>query len=501
MKYLLENEQAKNIDNFAINNFAIPSIVLMENAARSAAEFIITKIGKNDKILILCGIGNNGGDGLALARHLYNFKFINIDIYIVGNLSKITKDNQTNLDILKKIGLVINYIDDNTESINFEIGYNVIIDALLGIGAKNELKGIFATILNDINKISAIKFAIDVPTGVDSNTGKADENAFIADHTVTMFSPKLGLYINQGKNKSGEIIDAYLGVSDSLLKDFSNNYTIEISDLKNLLPSRKSDSSKFDYGRILIIAGSEKYSGAAALSSNASIKAGNGLVELLSTHFHSSLLPEIIQLKAKSNPVGSISYENINFINEIIEKYDVIVIGPGLSNDEETIKLVKEIVYNNQQKKIILDADGLKALTLNKKLSKNIIITPHIYEFINTFKLNKEEVLINPYYFAKKIAKEYDCNILLKNVPSIITNGEESYFNVRGNNGMSTAGSGDVLTGIISYYTALLDNMLLAGAIGAFIHSYSGDIYAHKFNKESLTASELINQLKEIKIE
>lgn len=501
MKYLLENEQAKKIDEFAIKILGIPSIVLMENAARSCAEFIIKKINQNDKILVLCGIGNNGGDGFAIARHLYNFDFSNIEIYIIGNLSKQTVDNQINLNILNKLNLSINYINEEKDIEDIKNNYNVIIDAILGIGAKNELKGLFSTLLKKINGFTGIKFAIDLPTGVDANTGFSDVSSFKAEYTLTMFSSKLGLFINDGKMYAGKVIEAYLGVSKVFMKEFSKNYILEMDDLKKLIPKRKSNCSKFDFGRILIIAGSEKYSGAAALTANACIKAGAGLVELFSNNFHASLLPEIIQLKGKSNSSGSLSYDNFAFLKEILHKYDVIAIGPGLSNSEDSIKLAQEIIYNNLDKKIIIDADGLKAITYNSKLSQNILITPHIYEFINTFQLDKIEVFKNPYHYTKKIAQDYNCNVLLKGTPSIITNGEESYFNIYGNSGMSTAGSGDVLTGIISYYATQLDDQLLAGAIGAFIHSTAGDFYAFKYNMESLTASEIINSLKDIKIE
>lgn len=500
MKYLLEKDKAKKIDEFAIKVLGIPSIVLMENAARSAAEIIKSISKPHYKTLVLCGVGNNGGDGLAIARHLYNFEYTNIEILMIGNLTKQTPDNKTNFEILKKMEIPIRIISEEIKIEELNYDYDLIIDAILGIGAKSELQGTISSLLNKINLKKGLKIAIDLPTGVDSDTGFSDQNTFRADYTVTMFSPKLGLFINEGKMKAGKVFNADLGVSKKFLKDFSNDYILEFEDLKQLIPSRKSESSKFDYGRILIIAGSDKYSGAAALTANACIKAGAGLVELFSNNFHSALLPEVIQIKGKSNQSGGIAFENLNSLNKVNDKYDLLALGPGLGRDQETIQLINDIIYNNLNKRIVIDADGLKGITLNKRLSSNVILTPHIFEFINIFKLNKDDVLKNPYFYAKEIAKEYNCIVLLKGTPTIITDGENSYFNNIGNSGMATAGSGDVLTGIISYYATQINNILLASAIGAFIHSYSGDIYKERFNVTSLTASELINMLKEIKI-
>lgn len=501
MQYLIDSEQAKLIDDYAINNLNIPSIILMENAARSAADIIAMYISKTSKILVLCGLGNNGGDGHAIARHLYNNSYCNIEIIVVGDIKKATIDNNINHRINKSMCLTINYINSKDDLNKLDNKYDVVIDALVGIGGNHILKGILPQLIAIINRFEAIKFAIDISTGLNCNNGYSDVNSFVANHTITMFSPKIGLYINEGPKISGIIHNAYLGVSNQIIKTYSNNYILEESDIQVLKPKRKKVSSKFDFGRILIIGGSDKYSGAAALTSNACIKSGVGLVELFSTKFHTALLPEIIQIRALSNSSGNLAYNNIDFLNTIISNYNVLVIGPGLSNDNESISLVKELIYNNLNKKIIIDADGLRAIELGRKLSKNIIITPHIFEFINTFQLNKNDVLSNPYHFAKLISIEYECIVLLKYIPTIITNGSESYYNIGGNNGMSTAGAGDVLSGIIAYFAAHYDSLLLAGSMGALIHSLVGDIYASRYNVESLTASDLINHLKDVDFE
>ncbi|HRP01832.1 MAG TPA: NAD(P)H-hydrate dehydratase [Candidatus Kapabacteria bacterium] len=498
MIILLNSEQSKKIDSFATNKIGIPSILLMENAAISASNFIMQNIKQNHKILLLCGKGNNGGDGLAIARHLINHSYSNISIYIVGNSKDLSSDCSINFKILQNMNINIGTIDSTEDIESIGSYYDVVIDSILGVGLNGKLKEPISQLIAKINQFNAKKFAIDVPTGLDSDLGKADINTFKADFTLTMYSHKVGLYINHGRMYSGQIVTAYLGISERYLAGLSTEYILEDKDIKELAPKRKNNSSKFDYGRILIIAGSEKYSGAAALASNACISSGAGLVELFSSYFHPTLLAEIIQHKAIATKDGNISYSNLEYLRSIIEKYDVINIGPGLSDETETIELIKYIIYQYPHKKIIIDADGLKAIELGRKLHKNIVITPHIYEFINTFHLNKDEVIDNPHLFAKNIAREYNCVVLLKYYPTIITDGESSYYNINGNNGMATAGMGDVLTGIIAYYLSQFEDNLLATSFGAYIHSVCGDLYIKKYNKVSLTASKLIKHLREI---
>ncbi len=499
MTYLLTTEQSKLIDDFAINELGLPSIILMEDAARSCAEIIKSKIRHSDKIAIICGVGNNGGDGFAVARHLSNFGFFNIQIFIIGDINKMSFDTNINYQSLKKMGLSTQSLSKQADLLPLNFNFDVIIEAMIGTGGNEDLREFTVEILKSLNASEALKIAIDVPAGLNSSTGKCHIDAFKANITISIFSPKVGSFINEGVLVSGKVITAYLGVNKDLARKFSNHYILDNSDIAAIVPKRKPISSKFDYGKILIIAGSKKFPGAAALSANASIKSGAGLVYLASTIFHHSLVPEIIPVNCSATADGGISINNYLELSDYLNKSDVIAIGSGIGSNSSTLNLVEKIIENFPAKKIILDADALKVIDKNSKLNTNFILTPHLFEFKNMFKISADDLKENLLDLVVHYAKKLNCTILLKHYPTIISNGDFTYFNTGGNAGMATAGCGDVLTGIISTYSYQIDNSLLSAAVGAFIHSYLGDIYAQKYNQSSLVASDLINSMKDLR--
>lgn len=495
MYKLLTKEESRNLDNLLINQFKIPSIILMENAAYNCALIINKYIdNKTAKILILIGTGNNGGDGLAIARHLYNFGYKNIKCLIYGNIDKFTNDTKINYDILKNYNIeLLNFIN-KTELELKNIEYDILIEALIGTGGDEHLKQELSDFLTYFNNDTKFKIAIDIPVGLNANTGIANQNTLNYNLTVTMMSPKIGFYMNDGLSKTGEIRISNLGISDEFVK--SKNFILEKSDILKIIPKRKKISSKFDYGKILIIAGSEKYLGASALASNACIKSGAGLVYLYSVARHQSLLPEIIFIKSKND--NHLHLDDYYFLQELVNKSTSIIIGPGICDNDDTIQLAKKLIYSNLDKKMVIDADAIKAIDIDKKLSKNIIITPHFFEFLKLSKIELDELQKNYYNIVKEFALKLQCNILFKHFPSIITDGNITYFNIYGNPGMATAGSGDVLSGIIGFYLSIVEEPLLAGAISAFLHSTISDNYVKKYNQASLTASEMIAYMKDI---
>ena len=239
--------------------------------------------------------------------------------------------------------------------------------------------------------------------------------------------------------------------------------------------------------------------GAAALVSNSAIKIGAGLVYLMSPAIHSALRPEIIPTKLDADSDGLISYSNKNVILEAAEKADVIVIGPGLGYSDELHQLINELIESlSTTTSIILDADAIKAINENTKLNSNILLTPHIGEFSNLIGIPREEIFLNHLELVNKWSKQLECNILLKHVPSLISDGNSTYWNLGGNPGMATAGSGDVLTGIIAGLTAQNMTLTDAASIGAYLHSAAGDSFSEKHSEITLTASDLINELDNI---
>lgn len=491
---ILSAAQVRKADDFAINTVGIPEAVLMENAASFSCSVIKMKAGTgNEKnVLILCGAGNNGGDGFALGRLMMNE--YDVDILFIGDSNKMSKSTSDNSNAFLNLnGNVIDYA--NNKKIDFN-KYDIIVDALIGVGFNGDLRQNLKDILYQVNLSRSIKFALDIPTGMNADTGEFDENVFIADYTIAMFASKLGNYLSC-RNISGEILVANLGLPNYYSKKFCDTFAIEYEDIDKIIPKRNPKSSKFDYGKVGILAGSEKYSGAAALCANAAIKAGAGLVHLFSVCRHSALLPEII-FESLSAEMGFIDTANYDFLIEQLSAMNSIIIGPGLGSMPFTLELTEKLIHTLPADiPILLDADALKAVKNIKSLRKNIILTPHIGEFANM--TDKNRLNINPYTDCKEAAKRLNCTLLLKGNPTIISNGINTFINNTGNPGMATAGSGDVLSGIIGSLSAQSVQSLEAAAIGAFIHGYSGDIYCKKYNAAGLTASTLIENLKYIK--
>lgn len=494
MENILTIEQTREADAFAITKLGISSQILMENAARSSYEILKETIFKHDNIAIFCGVGNNGGDGLAIARHLFATGHKRLKIFLFGAISKMSPETKFNYDVVTNLQIPMFENVENSFIVDVLQESDVVIEALIGVGADENLRGTLPELLRLLNFADALKIAIDVPAGLNADTGFAHRDAFSADMTLTMFAPKLGIFLNDGPGHCGKVINCNLGAP---LNVGQNNryYRLDDASAKNILGHRESRSDKFDYGRVVVFAGSDNMPGAAALTANSAIKSGAGLVELLTTNVHPMLLPEVIAYRMKSNTDGTISPENLDTIVQRFEKADSIIIGPGIGNNDSTLDLVKSLITNFTTKRIIIDADGLRALKIGTKLNHNVILTPHIYEFARLANISIEEINKDLIKYTKQIAVSLNCNILLKSHPTFITDGDTCFLNTGGNPGMATAGSGDVLSGIIGALACQGGNLLLSSAVAAYIHSRAGDLYTSENEQITLTASTLIKYL------
>ncbi len=501
MIFILTPEEMALSDRAAIVDYNIPSSLLMENAAHSSAIFvkeILKEQGlKAAKVTFFCGSGNNGGDGFALARHLHDF--YDLEIFWIGDESKMTPETHTNFLSAKKIGVPLRKLNSTEEIEQLEIATDCIIDALIGTGGDENVRGFALNILKKLKTTDALKIAIDCPTGLNSATGVANQYCFDADYTITMFGTKLGMLLNDGLKQCGKVYVASLGAPVKILESFAKTFSFEDSDIRTLIPRRKRISSKFDYGRVLVVAGSKQYPGAAALTANASVRSGAGLVHLASPFFHPALLPEVIQIRLPETEGGTISIKSFECLKSEIDKSDSIAVGPGVGSNSETLELINRIVeYVGTTKPLVIDADALRIISPTRKLSKNVVLAPHTGEFSRFSNIERKDVEKNSYFVAKEWAAKLDCIIHLKYVPSITTDGNFSYLDIAGNPGMATGGSGDVLTGIIASFLARGMNPLIATALASFVHSRTGDVYAEKYGYETLTPSVLIEFLREV---
>ncbi|NLB61108.1 MAG: NAD(P)H-hydrate dehydratase [Clostridiales bacterium] len=446
MKRVLTAKGAKLLDSHMISDLGIPSMVLMENAAAAVCSQISNE---NGLILVLCGVGNNGGDGIAIARKLM-IEGKNVHALMLGN--PITDDAKLNLSVAEKLGLPITFIE-NVEQLQKHLSEKpaIIVDALFGIGLSREILGLYSEAIELTNQTNAIKIAVDTPSGINADTGEVMGCAFKADVTVSFQTAKRGHLVFPGRDYSGKLIIAKIG---DAIKDYvfdSNEYLIEESDVQEILPKRKANSHKGNYGKALLIAGSNEYVGACVMSATATLRAGAGLLKVVTPN-------KVAQVLYSSLPeamVYSDFYDWNGFLahskefEKLLDWADCIAIGSGMG-DSEAIAIILEMALSTN-KPIIIDADGLNALAKSEiKLHNNVLITPHIGEFSRLSQKTKSAILADSVSIANTFAKENAIVLLLKGATTIISAyGERIYYDVSGNPGLSTGGSGDVLTGLI----------------------------------------------------
>lgn len=512
MKTVTTPEQQRQIDKKSIEDFGIPALILMENAGRSAAEKIGELLKQQHKevqrptVLILCGSGNNGGDGFCIARHLYAQCFVRIAW--VGEKEKMSSETLTNFRVAEKMGIPMAHIASELDVKTLTTDTHCIIDALIGVGGSEDLRGIITFLLDKVSGMwdslgqlptmvdDTLRIAIDVPTGLNALTGSVHPSAFRADHTITMITPKIGMLINEGIEFCGTIHSVSIGEPESLRSMYEEFAVLEKSDIRAFLPKRSRKTSKFDYGRVVVIGGSHSMPGAPCLAAHAALKSGAGLVELYSPVIHPHLIPEVMPHILRANSEGGIASEELSRLLDSTLKADVIVIGPGLGKSAETLEMIRELIFSvDARKPMIIDADGLSAIRNEDILRKSVVLTPHIGEYARLVHKQRDEVSRNIITEAQESALSMNCTILIKNVPTVISNGKKTILNTHGNPGMATAGTGDVLSGIIGALLAQNISPFYAAALGAFIHSEAGDCAAQYSSEETLIASDIISSL------
>lgn len=466
------SELIRNIDSYCINNLKIPSMVLMENAAIKVVKNI--DFEKFKSFTIVCGTGNNGGDGLAVARHLFCMG-MKINIFIVGD-HPMSVDCLANYNILKNMNISINHItkSEDIKALNEVLCENsMTIDAIFGIGLKRNIEGIYDEVISSMNTNSSYILSIDIPSGMMCDSFGILGNCIEANKTVSFEVYKRGFLDYESEKYTGDIAIEKIGVPEYVVNKFhEKEYLIEISDIKSIIKKRKKYLHKGDFGRVTIIAGSERYTGAAYIASQGAIRSGAGLVTLCTE----KSIVGILQIKMVEGM--TMSYEDDNF-KKIIENSDSIAIGPGMGNNKNTFNIVKGIL-STKGCPLVIDADGLNVLQDNLDLLKSnkrqIIITPHMGEMSRLTGISTKDIVKNRIAIAVDFAKKYGVIVLLKGYNTIITNGEEVYINSTGNSKMASGGMGDALTGIISSFIGQGYEPIKATIVSAFIHGYSGDM-------------------------
>lgn len=445
-------EESKRFDNDLIEKKGFSSLLLMETAAH---EFVrLADIKKGSNIGIIVGTGNNGGDGLAIARLLSKDNLV--VVYYIGDFKKATLENQTNLIMLRNYPVKIEYMDTKDLSDISEIGFdhNVFIDALFGIGFKGVMQEFHQELIGLINEFNAKKYSVDIPSGLNADDEIDedveiddlffDDSVFVADVTISMFGWKKAFVNKDNWVYTGNIIHTDLSLPEDTILSSTNQFILEKEDIRNILFERNLDSNKFDFGIVVSLCGSKEMPGAGTLAANSAMEIGAGFVFAINNE-NNGYYPEIIRLPQ----LGNESIESNPRYNFIFEKDCVILAGCGIGRDSKIISMLPKLLSKSRNSYFILDGDALYDIS-KLKLSKNVILTPHYFEFERMTDYEIEDIEVNPAKCAIEFANKMNCILVLKGPTTIITDGKKVFYNVIGNSGLSKAGSGDALAGSIA---------------------------------------------------
>lgn len=490
---LVTRKQMNEVDALASSRFLIPSIVLMEHAAHEVYLKLEEKWSESTTFIIVCGSGNNGGDGFALAR-LLHLKGYKCALQFVGKEERLTKDAKTNYEACK--ALLIPFV----ETCEYDF-YDVVIDCIFGTGLCRNIDGEYKEIIEKINASKAYVISIDIPSGVDSDSAAILGVAIKADETYTMQSGKVGLYVCPGRNYAGKVnvLDIFI---PSILVEESNSSTflVEKEEMRKWLPKRSVQSNKGSYGRVLCIGGSEGMSGAIIMAAKSALASGCGLLtcaipKSMQSYLASHLLESMSLLLEEEE--GHISKRALSFLEEKISSFTCILIGCGIGRSKDIKEIVSMLL--KQDVPLVMDADGLYALKDQLQNRKNTILTPHLKEFALLMHVEVKEVVEHTLHYVDLFTARYpDITLVLKSETTIIAQGDIRYINTYGNNGLATGGSGDVLAGIIIGLYAQNKDALKAAVLGVFLHAYSADMLLEKKSVYSIIPTDVIGKVEEV---
>lgn len=511
---LVTSEEMKALERTAIENYGIPGLVLMENAGRHVVEVVRQILGdvRDKTVTIFIGKGNNGGDGLVVARHLLNMGAV-VKLLSLANIDEISGDAAINLEIWRKMGQKI-YSIQHGDGINIVrlilMNTDLIVDAVYGTGFKGKIGEKVGRIFEVLNGSDKPIVAVDVPSGLEADSGRVNGPCIQADHTVTFGLPKLGLLLEPGADYTGNLHIVDISLPAALVeKDGPQRYLTTRELVKEWLPNRRSSAHKGDFGRVLIVAGSRGMTGAASLCGDAALRAGAGLVTVaVPETLHSIMeakLTEVMTAPLPDSGNGRLVREARQRIISLLEDKDVLAIGPGLSTDPEVVTLVRELLPSVQVP-CVLDADALNALAgdveVFRKVQAPVVVTPHPGEMARLMGAKVREIQQDRLVVAANAAAAWNVVVLLKGARTIVAAPKGAvYINPTGNPGMATAGSGDVLTGAVAALIAQGLEASQAAAAGAYIHGLAGDLAARRKGMMGLVAGDIVAALPEAALE
>jgi NAD(P)H-hydrate epimerase len=507
---ILSAEAMREVDRTAIEELGISSLVLMENAAIGVVDAIGEIYGEAESAVIFCGPGNNGGDGLAIARHLA-VRGYEVRIFLMTSHRGLQGDAEVQLGICRRQGLHIQDVEteeDVVEALEHARESDVIVDALFGTGLARPLDGLYAAMVEELNELPVPRVAVDLPSGLNGSRTVPFGPHVQADLTVTFAAPKIAHVFPPAAEAVGELVVADLGIPPDLADEVEEPggalYLLRREELAELLPARDPGTHKGDYGHVLIVAGSPGKGGAAILAARAAVRAGAGLVTVavpdpvVAVADLGSVESMTLPLPA-SGTTGQITAAAAGRVLAAAEGKSVLALGPGLGHEEETAEAIRRIV-REANLPLVLDADGLNAFTGRaRELAARqapTVLTPHPGELGRLLGISTEEVQADRLAAARRAAAETGAVVVLKGYRTLVAIPEgEVHVNPTGNPGMATGGTGDVLTGLIAGLIAQGLEALDATLLGVYLHGLAGDLAAEESGETGLAAGDLVTHL------
>lgn len=503
--------EMKDLDKVTIETYGIPSIVLMENAGRGAAEIILNYFDGiiDKKVGIFIGKGNNGGDGLVIGRYLHE-KGVPVQLYLLAPKSQISGDAKINLDIVSnmKVSLVEITNEEAFNQLKREMSHlDIIVDGILGTGLASDVKGFFKDVIEYINGLKKPIVSVDAPSGLDCNNGRPKGISIKAHLTITFGLPKVGQLIYPGLDFVGKLKVIDIGIpNEALISANIQNNLITYDMVKGAIKDRVPNSHKGSYGHLLVIAGSVGKTGAAALASLGALRSGAGLVTLgIPESLNSAMEAKLTEVMTEPLPETyehTFSLEALERIRELTLKKGAVAMGPGISTHPQTRDLILRLI-TELTIPLIIDADAINALAgyldILRQAKSQVVLTPHPGEMARLLGISASEVQKDRVGIARVVSREHGVYVLLKGARTIIGDPEGNiYISPTGNPGMATGGMGDVLTGMIGGFMIQGYEVLDACLVSVYIHGLAGDLIARDKGETGMIAMDIVGRLPEV---
>ena len=492
--------EMRELDRRAVADYGIAESVLMENAGYAAYAALQKEVGIGGKrFVIFCGVGNNGGDGFVVARKIHSVGG-QVRVFILGDREKFSGVARHNLDIVAKLQIEHGQFEAG-EHVRMAVAHSdVVIDAIFGTGLTRTVEGEYRECIDMINGSGKPVLSLDIPSGINGDTGSVMGTAVAADYTVTFGLPKTGNIIYPGYEHCGKLYVTHISFPPALYD--SDALDIAVNEAPRL-PLRPGAGHKGDFGEVLVIAGASSYYGAPYYAALSFLKAGGGYARLAAprsmTPFLANKGSEIVFIPQEETDGGSIALGNADALCELADRMDIVILGPGISLTDETRRLVRTLAMKIE-KPLIIDGDGITALCEDLEIIEGrrdvTILTPHMGEMSRLTGQSTGEIRENRLDHISEMAERLGAIVVLKGAHSLIGYPDgRIYINMSGNSGMATAGSGDVLTGTIAAMYGLGLTIEDAVRKGVFIHGFAGDLAACDRGEDGMSAQDILEYL------